>query len=761
MPKRKFDEVGDKVELDAADCGSPELETPESTSETFDDSAAEDSNSSTHTNSSTDVPTKETGESFTSVRKRKQKRNVKFQDVTVFYFPRKQGFVCVPSQGGSTLGMGEDHVISENYTISEYTKLQKRIHREILMEQQQQGKLVHSPLLKTQAQDDSQQSESSDSEEDLNVDDYYFLQPVPTRQRRLMLRQSGIKKIDTVEKEDCKDIRSSRELCGCDCRVYCDPDTCQCAQAGIKCQVDRLSFPCGCSKDGCGNSTGRVEFNPIRVRTHFIHTVMRLEMERKREAERQQLKEQLGHVSDDDEKLVQEENPDGKTKEELNKLKYNSNEGGSCRDCQKSEMADLIMQHTEFATSCSTDSESLTTGGVECGESSELASSKVNEAMAGQAQHMMFNDSDEEYAAETGPSMYTFTKETESSYSESSEDCSGEDNGASRHPTHNFQNYPNLSAYPNNKANQDPNYCMPPRGNFESSTAQAESKYMELASSSLQSYKLEPISEILNPIRFSTYNSTGNQSWANCSDSSYCTYPSPPDEPTTHQAGSYGEEQSQQNYMFNHSNRGASPATSAMSCMMPSIPGAQSQFDNAAPYNAARDGNKNYHQLTNGGGRPHKQNSTSQNGEIDEKKEYADLDSAKIPKMSNGKVTESNETNKYEDLSNATSKMATENKYHDLSNATSSVSRGDTSPSYTSTNGHTLESTDIYGLPERPSVVAVANPASPPTNMETDSKQVNSDYNSRCQATNGNQGEDQTTNFGEIIKESMVETVSA
>lgn len=32
---------------------------------------------------------------------------------------------------------------------------------------------------------------SSDSEDDLNVDEYYFLQPVPTRQRRILLRQSG------------------------------------------------------------------------------------------------------------------------------------------------------------------------------------------------------------------------------------------------------------------------------------------------------------------------------------------------------------------------------------------------------------------------------------------------------------------------------------------------------------------------------------------------------------------------------------------
>lgn len=45
--------------------------------------------------------------------------------------------------------------------------------------------------------------------------------------------------------------------------------------------MDRASFPCGCTQDGCGNVFGRLEFNPKRVRTHFIHTIMRLELEKK------------------------------------------------------------------------------------------------------------------------------------------------------------------------------------------------------------------------------------------------------------------------------------------------------------------------------------------------------------------------------------------------------------------------------------------------------------------------------------------------
>lgn len=42
-----------------------------------------------------------------------------------------------------------------------------------------------------------------------------------------------------------------------------------------------MNFPCGCTVDGCGNSVGRIEFNPSRVRKHFIHTIMRLEIKNK------------------------------------------------------------------------------------------------------------------------------------------------------------------------------------------------------------------------------------------------------------------------------------------------------------------------------------------------------------------------------------------------------------------------------------------------------------------------------------------------
>lgn len=42
-----------------------------------------------------------------------------------------------------------------------------------------------------------------------------------------------------------------------------------------------MSFPCGCTRDGCGNAAGRIEFNPLRVRTHYLHTIMKLDVEKR------------------------------------------------------------------------------------------------------------------------------------------------------------------------------------------------------------------------------------------------------------------------------------------------------------------------------------------------------------------------------------------------------------------------------------------------------------------------------------------------
>ncbi|CAG6021846.1 unnamed protein product [Menidia menidia] len=180
-------------------------------------------------------------------------KRVRFDLVTVYYFPRRQGFTSVPSQGGSSLGMARHHSSIRHYTLGEFAREQESSHRHTLRQHLRQEKLKARKM-----------------------------KPLPTKRRRALLRASGIARIDAREKAELRSIRLSREECGCDCRLYCDPRHCGCSQAGIKCQVDRMSFPCGCSRDGCGNVSGRIEFNPLRVRTHYLHTIMKLDVEKKR-----------------------------------------------------------------------------------------------------------------------------------------------------------------------------------------------------------------------------------------------------------------------------------------------------------------------------------------------------------------------------------------------------------------------------------------------------------------------------------------------
>ncbi|CAG9799196.1 unnamed protein product [Chironomus riparius] len=211
---------------------------------------------------------------------KKQKQGINFGNVTVYYFPRCQGFGCVPTQGGSTLGMTAKHSYKKTFSLSEHTLEQRRLNRLKIAG----SEFNHCSSSSDESKSDDEISENSLSEADSEA--YGFLQPITARQRRALLKNAGVRKIDTTEKDECRQLRSSREICGCSCRGFCDPDTCECSLAGIKCQVDRLKpheFPCGCTRDGCANVNGRVEFNPSRVKTHFIHTIMRLELEKRQE----------------------------------------------------------------------------------------------------------------------------------------------------------------------------------------------------------------------------------------------------------------------------------------------------------------------------------------------------------------------------------------------------------------------------------------------------------------------------------------------
>ncbi|XP_045654161.1 cysteine/serine-rich nuclear protein 1 isoform X1 [Ursus americanus] len=234
---------------------------------------------------------------------RKRPGRVAFDGITVFYFPRCQGFTSVPSRGGCTLGMAPRHSACRRFSLAEFTQEQARARREKLRLRLKEEKLEAlrwkasslpwvqlaetglpeteaSPPLTVDAIDDAS------VEEDLAVavaggrlEEMTFLQPYPARRRRALLRAAGVRRIDREEKRELQALRQSREDCGCRCDRVCDPETCSCSLAGIKCQMDHTTFPCGCCREGCENPKGRVEFNQARVQTHFLHTLTRLQLE--------------------------------------------------------------------------------------------------------------------------------------------------------------------------------------------------------------------------------------------------------------------------------------------------------------------------------------------------------------------------------------------------------------------------------------------------------------------------------------------------
>ncbi|XP_064457720.1 cysteine/serine-rich nuclear protein 3-like [Ornithodoros turicata] len=215
-----------------------------------------------------------------------RRKAVGFNDVTVYYFQRMQGFTCVPSQGGSTLGMSPVHTEKKTFSLKQHSEERRRLHFEGIEQSSSSSSPTDETLTSFEDCANSSSNGKFDDDDDLDeadeedVDTLNYLQPVPTRQRRALLRASGVRKIDALEKDECRDIRTSREFCGCACRGRCLPHECSCSLAGISCQVDRMSFPCGCTREGCANESGRTEFNPVRVRAHFLHTLMRLELEK-------------------------------------------------------------------------------------------------------------------------------------------------------------------------------------------------------------------------------------------------------------------------------------------------------------------------------------------------------------------------------------------------------------------------------------------------------------------------------------------------
>ncbi|XP_026887318.2 cysteine/serine-rich nuclear protein 1b isoform X1 [Electrophorus electricus] len=284
--KRKFEEVEDEP------CYSSSSSSAYSGWDSDSESCYSDTLDSVPSNPSSPA-TQFNTRSILKKAKRQRRGNVQFDQVTVFFFPRCQGFTSVPSRGGCSLGMVQRHSAQRRYTLAEFAIEQYHLRQEKVKNRMREEKLeaLKQKLTKngTQLSDEASQLTLDDIPDDdldlsgFSVDGGSFLHPYPSKRRHAILKAAGVKKIDKEEKRELRELRVSREDCGCSCQGFCEPETCGCSLAGIKCQMDHSSFPCGCTRDGCGNREGRIEFNPSRVQTHYIHTIMKLELEKRLE----------------------------------------------------------------------------------------------------------------------------------------------------------------------------------------------------------------------------------------------------------------------------------------------------------------------------------------------------------------------------------------------------------------------------------------------------------------------------------------------
>uniref|UniRef100_A0A8C9KWI0 Cysteine and serine rich nuclear protein 2 n=1 Tax=Serinus canaria TaxID=9135 RepID=A0A8C9KWI0_SERCA len=147
-------------------------------------------------------------------RARRGGKRVRFAQVTVYYFARRQGFTCVPSAGGSSLGMAPRHHRARRYSLSQFAHLRQVSHRQHLRQHLRREKLPVQ-ILKPFPLPPSQLTQNGTvpsaeaagltladvSDDDLDVGqvevgDYFYLQPLPTKRRRALLRASGVRRID-------------------------------------------------------------------------------------------------------------------------------------------------------------------------------------------------------------------------------------------------------------------------------------------------------------------------------------------------------------------------------------------------------------------------------------------------------------------------------------------------------------------------------------------------------------------------------------
>lgn len=209
-----------------------------------------------------------------ALKKSREKKSIRFDNVREFRFNRIQSFVTMPSYGGYSLGMDKTHYNGRELSLDKYRAEREQSRRRKMRrwrKRQQQVDVV------TNSSSSEAGSDSEDEQAGPSDPPPLGMAPVTPERRKRLLERSGYH-VTNDSIHDDQHIRNSRELCGCTCQGICYPESCSCYANGIGCQVDRTdrSFPCGCQPTQCWNPNGRTSFNAERVKSHFIRTMNRI-----------------------------------------------------------------------------------------------------------------------------------------------------------------------------------------------------------------------------------------------------------------------------------------------------------------------------------------------------------------------------------------------------------------------------------------------------------------------------------------------------
>lgn len=229
---------------------------------------------------------------------KKPKKNVKFNNVEIYLFDRKQGFQSIPSDtytNSFTIGMEFKHSEVEVFeTVDEFLRCKRKVQlnklEDALKESASTNDENNDKLFddndEALVEIDAVLSKKEEYENNIELElpiktaitSEIFCPILSPNKRTSKLIEFGYTSsdIDESEVKEIVEIKKARLVnVGCKCKDKCgeNGELCSCATNGISCQLDKTKYPCNCTSTKCKNPNGIKKFNLNQVQKHWKATL--------------------------------------------------------------------------------------------------------------------------------------------------------------------------------------------------------------------------------------------------------------------------------------------------------------------------------------------------------------------------------------------------------------------------------------------------------------------------------------------------------